>query len=185
MLGELHRYIATRHALCVQWDGYVLRASGWDHAFLDYDYIGAPWPHFDDSMTVGNGGFSLRSQRLLAATAGLRRQTGEAEDITICRTNRSLLETSEGIRFAPPELARKFAFERHWPRGEEFGFHGAFNMVDLASRHEISAVVAALEPQVMASSEHWELLRWAVRKCHVPLALAILRRIRHRNAGTG
>ena len=31
------------------------------------DYIGAPWPHFRDGHNVGNGGFSLRSRRLLEA----------------------------------------------------------------------------------------------------------------------
>ena len=62
MLRDLHRHIATSHALCVQWDGYVLDPARWDREFLEYDYIGAPWPHFGDAMRVGNGGFSLRSR---------------------------------------------------------------------------------------------------------------------------
>ena len=74
MLRELGDHIATDHALCVQWDGFVLDGAAWDPAFLDYDYIGAVWPHFDDSHNVGNGGFSLRSRKLLEAS----RQIGRA-----------------------------------------------------------------------------------------------------------
>ena len=67
MLQELHDHISTAHALCIQWDGYVLNAQAWDASFLDYDYIGSVWPQFGDGHRVGNGGFSLRSKRLLEA----------------------------------------------------------------------------------------------------------------------
>ena len=35
--------------------------------FLDYDYVGAPWPkeQNDNSLLVGNGGFSLRSKKAM------------------------------------------------------------------------------------------------------------------------
>ena len=68
MLRELGPYIRTDYVLVVQWDGFVLDASQWRSGFLDYDYIGAPWP-VHDRFEVGNGGFSLRSRRLLDALA--------------------------------------------------------------------------------------------------------------------
>ena len=43
--------------------------------FLDYDFIGAPWPEGqeENSLLVGNGGFSLRSKsKLLACTSSTR-----------------------------------------------------------------------------------------------------------------
>ena len=67
LLEGLVDHVRTPHCLIVQWDGFVLDAGRWNPAFLDYDYIGAPWPQFHDGHDVGNGGFSLRSARLLQA----------------------------------------------------------------------------------------------------------------------
>ena len=33
--------------------------------FLEYDFVGAPWPHYEDKYDVGNGGLSLRSKRAM------------------------------------------------------------------------------------------------------------------------
>jgi hypothetical protein len=67
MLRDLVDHVRTPHCLVVQWDGFVLDARSWDPQFLEFDYIGAPWPQFDDGHDVGNGGFSLRSRKLLEA----------------------------------------------------------------------------------------------------------------------
>lgn len=128
MLTRLAGHIATSHALVVQWDGFITDAAAWREEFLDFDYIGAPWPQFDDGFDVGNGGFSLRSKRLLETcrTAGFVAHC--PEDVAICRTNRALLE-ADGIRFADAASAARFAFERIAPDGPTFGFHGAFNLM--------------------------------------------------------
>lgn len=144
MLRELHRHVGTSHMLCVQWDGYVLDASAWDQAFLACDYIDAPWPQFDDAMTVGNGGFSLRSTRLMAVCADLADDTDEAEDLAICRSLRPRMELDHGIRFAPEAVARRFAFERHRRRGDEFGFHGVFNLAELSGPRRLSQILVSL-----------------------------------------
>ena len=52
------------HYLVVQYDGFVLDPKRWTSDFLTYDYIGAPWPNYE-YHNVGNGGFSLRSQKLI------------------------------------------------------------------------------------------------------------------------
>lgn len=176
MLGRLAEHIDTTHALCVQWDGYVLDGGRWDPAFLEYDYIGATWPHFKDSHNVGNGGFSLRSRRLLKACAKLPFDENLAEDVLIARACRPLLE-NQGMRFAPESLARHFAYERTRPTGREFGFHGAFNLVRLLSPEDAIRLFQNLEPVVLARSERWELLRWALAHGRLKLAAAFLGRL--------
>lgn len=181
MLHELGAYFTTSHVLCVQWDGYVLDPAQWDPAFLDYDYIGAPWPHFAEGMRVGNGGFSLRSRRLVEACSTLP-ISDESEDVAICRTHRQLLEERFGVRFAPEAAARRFAYERIAATGREFGFHGAFNMVDLVPAQERASLFAGLEPGLLNRREHKEILRAALRRGDLSLAWAMWRRLRHPQA---
>ena len=176
MLRELAAHISTDHALCVQWDGFVLNGAAWDPAFLDYDYIGAVWPHFDDAHNVGNGGFSLRSRRLLEACCHLPFDGKQAEDVVISRIARPQLE-AEGIRFAPASVAHRFAYERTPSTGSEFGFHGAFNLVRDLPRAKALELFRTLEPQLMARSERLELLRWAVAHGRVKLAMNMLARL--------
>ncbi|HYQ99026.1 MAG TPA: DUF5672 family protein, partial [Casimicrobiaceae bacterium] len=83
MLKGLRPHVATPHALVIQWDGYVVNPEAWDPAFLDCDYIGAKWYWHGEGMRVGNGGFSLRSRRLVAALEDPRVVLVEAEDTTI------------------------------------------------------------------------------------------------------
>jgi len=183
MLHRLHEYVTTSHALCVQWDGFVINCSGWDPRFLDYDYIGPVWPQFKDGHNVGNGGFSLRSRQLLLATRNLPYDGRTAEDVLIARTYRPKLE-SEGIRFAPAALARCFAYERTAPVGGEFGFHGAFNLVKLRNQQQLLNLLATLERQVLNQDEHKELLRWAISKGYFKLALLLIRRILRQHRST-
>ena len=177
MLRDLHSHIKTSHMLCVQWDGYILDASAWSSEFLNYDYVGAPWPHFDDAMSVGNGGFSLRSTRLMAICAQFRDITGESEDVVICRNWRSRLESEFAMRFAPKAVARRFSFERFPRHGGEFGFHGVFNMVDIIGAQRMTQVMKSLEIGVMADNEHSEVLRWALRRGRLGLAWSVARRM--------
>jgi Protein of unknown function (DUF5672) len=134
VLRELHRYVDTSHALLIQHDGFILNPDAWTDEFLEYDYIGAPFP-FRDRHNVGNGGFCLRSKKFLEATA--RVVDGPPwvpEDRIICRRYRKALE-SEGIRFAPVELARRFSLDGNPVEGYvwagQFGFHN-FRTTDLS-----------------------------------------------------
>lgn len=174
MLRELAEHIDTRFALCVQWDGYVLDGARWLEEFLDHDYIGAPWPHFDDNHRVGNGGFSLRSKKLLDACTKFADPGDEAEDILIGRTYRHWLEAN-GIRFAPEEVARRFAFERLSPTGNEFGFHGLFNMRSILGRAGFQELVASLEPGTIGRLEAREVLGQTLVRGDLRSALYILR----------
>lgn len=128
VLQELHKYIHTDFVLIVQWDGWVINSNAWQDAFLDYDYIGAVWPWHPEGLRVGNGGFSLRSKKLLELTADPKFQYQSInEDDLICHVNRDFL-VSNGIKFAPETLARQFSYERELSNIETFGFHGEFHM---------------------------------------------------------
>ncbi|AWW73683.1 hypothetical protein CD351_04480 [Erythrobacter sp. KY5] len=141
ILSRLVDHIRTEHCLIVQWDGHIADASQWDDAFLDYDYIGASWPQFDDGHEVGNGGFSLRSRRLLEACRADGFKAHHPEDIAIGRTNRDFLE-AQGMTFAPVELANRFAAERAGDPDAAFGYHGVFLM-----------------PHVLGGERFWSIFR--------------------------
>lgn len=128
MLRGLLPYIDTSHLLVVQWDGYLLDASQWDPQCLAFDYIGAPLRHQPPERAVGNGGFSLRSRRLLQALMDPAMVVRHPEDICIYHDNPQRLEQDHDLRFAPPPLAAHFAYERLLPAGPTFGFHGLFNL---------------------------------------------------------
>lgn len=127
LLTGLADHVETTHCLVAQWDGHLLDAGRWQDAFLDYDYIGASWPQFDDGHDVGNGGFSLRTRRLMDLCRDPAFVPVHPEDLAIGRTNREWLE-GQGMRFAPRDLAEAFAAERSGDPHAAFGYHGVWNM---------------------------------------------------------
>lgn len=131
LLERLADHVATEHCLVIQWDGFVLNADRWTDRFLECDYIGAPWPQFGDGRTVGNGGFSLRSRRLLEACRTSKFVHSHPEDLAIGRVNRDYLERDHNIVFADEDLAARFSLERSSPSERTFGFHGVFNMIPM------------------------------------------------------
>ncbi|MBL8308841.1 MAG: tetratricopeptide repeat protein [Burkholderiales bacterium] len=138
MLKSLAPFIATSHALVVQWDGFVIDGSAWADEFWHYDYIGARWPHVAGDFRVGNGGFSLRSKRLLDALADDAITLGEDnEDEAICIRHRELLERKYRVAFASERVADRFAFDVGRPVGPTLGFHGVFNFWQVMSDEEL------------------------------------------------
>ena len=136
MVKALGERIETEFALVAQYDGFVIDGRRWHDDFRAHDYIGAPWKD-----GVGNGGFSLRSRRLLKALRDPRIENLVPEDVAICRTYRGLLEKEHGIRFAPPEVAARFSFETLTPPGPTLGFHGITHLVKIVdmSADELAA----------------------------------------------
>ncbi|ABE34376.1 hypothetical protein DR64_6891 [Paraburkholderia xenovorans LB400] len=155
MVKHLLGHVTTPWVLVVQWDGYVLDPAAWSETFFDYDYIGAYWPFHRDGMNVGNGGFSLRSTKLLQALADERFALlpGVNEDDLICRVYRPLLETGYGIRFAPAAAAARFAYEHVPPDRPTFGFHAAFNMWRHVDDATLMEKVRALDLRTYSSNE--------------------------------
>lgn len=124
LLYDLWKYIKTDYVLLNHYDGYVVNPHLWDDRFLDYDYIGAPWPsencpeeRIDERgqiCRVGNG-VSLRSKELLKFMDKYQipfepYKGTYSEDVLICVKNRYRLEAA-GLKIAPLELAMKFGYE--------------------------------------------------------------------------
>ena len=151
MVNNLFQYIDTDFVLIVQADGFIINPYKWTDVFLEYDYVGAPWPNepqwgFTGNTRVGNGGFSLRSKKLIELPVQLnfRNRTMDFdtwhEDAFYCIHNRGLLE-SHGCKFAPLEVAKHFSHEIHETdlEGiEPFGFHGRprKEFYDFEAEHE-------------------------------------------------
>jgi hypothetical protein len=158
ILRDLADFISSAHCLVVQWDGFVLDRAQWDNRFLEFDYIGAPWPQFED-WSVGNGGFSLRSRRLLEACRDPRFRIVHPEDVAICRLNRELLEQEYNIRFADRATAERFSFEREARREPTFGFHGVFNMIQLLGVERFWELYSGLDDKSAALTDYRLLMR--------------------------
>lgn len=140
-IRDMARYVTSRFALVVQADGYVLNGLAWTNDFLNFDYIGAP---FNPSGIVGNGGFSLRSKRLLDFMASRDWNDCHPEDSAISVRHRNEIE-SAGMKIAPVELARRFAIEgRSWDSVEwhgtanayinQFGFHSLLTPLPIGKK---------------------------------------------------
>ncbi len=135
MLKGFWPYIETEYIIFAQWDAMAHDGTKWTNDFLNYDYIGAIWPWRPPGQNVGNGGFSLRSMKLLQA---LRypviqmvedSEHGVQEDNYISIVHRQLLEQKFGIRFAPQELAKQFSYELG-PYEGSMAFHGFWNVIN-------------------------------------------------------
>ena len=160
MLKKLHDYIDHPFALIVQWDGYVLSSSAWNDEFKKFDYIGAKWDWYADNMMMGNGGFSLRSLKLLKALSlqSYPFLENTAEDVQICRVYRNKLENEHDIKFAPTFIADQFSYERSEPNYQTFGFHGIFNMWRYLSENELIGLIRELGEHTIAGKEYVELM---------------------------
>lgn len=138
-------HVHTDFCLHVHDDSWILRPDLWIEEFFDYDYIGAPWPlsyeafvdPFGRHIRVGNGGFSLRSKRLMNVPKHIHipfevnegnfykhmNANSYNEDGNICVHNRHLYELM-GCKFAPVEVAARFSTENNVPETvQSFGFH--------------------------------------------------------------
>lgn len=141
MIFKLKDYVETDYCITIQDDGFIVNPESWNPMWLNYDYIGAPWPMPQDEfsyrtpdgkvMRVGNGAVSLRSKKLLELPYDLectwRQYFGNAnEDGFLCCHNRRLLQQF-GIKFAPLHIAKWFSREHEIPENQDvdkpFGFH--------------------------------------------------------------
>jgi hypothetical protein len=127
---KIVKFVETDFVLVVQDDGFVTSPHLWNDEFLNYDYIGAPWPLYfnwvNPNKRVGNGGFCLRSKKFLEESTKLN-YTGGNEDYQLCYVFDEILK-NKGIKFAPVELASKFSLEMNTELNDDinkvFGFHG-------------------------------------------------------------
>jgi hypothetical protein len=152
-IQQTNKYITDDFCINVQHDSTIIDPTKWDDNYLKYDYIGAPWPmniiQASDMVAgriekipnvVGNGGFSLRTRKLIEESAKLGWEH-KNEDLNICVFNHQKM-IDAGIKFCPPELAVKFSVEHPTPYHyfdrrvlftyNSFGFHGEFNSAGMS-----------------------------------------------------
>lgn len=139
IIYELPKYVETDYCILIHHDGYIINPELWNDQWLEYDYIGAPFPLPRDSYSykdqrgniqrVGNS-VSLRSKRLLelAPSLGLEWRAFHGftnEDGFICVNYRHVYE-EHGMKFAPLEVAKYFSKEHEIPENKNiktFAFH--------------------------------------------------------------
>lgn len=159
------------YLLIIQFDGFILNASEWSNIFLHYDYIGAPWPlNVFPEYSVGNGGFSLRSRKLLQACRNLPYDGSIPEDVFISRYSRASLELEKAIRFASVGVASHFSSESVAVPYPTFGFHSLRQLPRLYSNN-----IAYLIENLSARSLKDEHLLRAILKAG-PAAHTLLQR---------
>jgi hypothetical protein len=135
---ELGKHIETSHMLMIQYHGFVIRPWLWDNEWLKYDFIGAPWyeaPEFislstGEMVRVGNGGFSLRSKKLLDMPKKLGIHTisdrGYTNDDGLINSYYRKLFLENGIVYPDVHVAAVFSHENDVPENKgipTFGFH--------------------------------------------------------------
>jgi hypothetical protein len=138
IIYELPKYIETDFCLLIHENGFVVNPESWNPEWLNYDFIGSPWPLPQDDFSyrdeegdivrVGNS-VSLRSKKLLdlIATREWKSYFGYFnEDGFITCHHRKWLE-SKGCKFAPLEVAKWFGRELEIPENQDvdkpFVFH--------------------------------------------------------------
>jgi Protein of unknown function (DUF5672) len=124
---------------------------------------------------VGNGGFSLRSRKLLLALQSLQPDPSEPEDMAICVTLRPRLEREFGIRFAPLEVAQRFAIE-YGPHRPAFGFHGMLNFAHALSSSELNGWLDQAPLDLLCSQHARKLVKHLMQNGRSQAALDLLRR---------
>lgn len=152
VMKDLANDLETDRALIIQYDGFVINADQFSPHFLYYDYIGAPWTNLSQ-LQVGNGGFSLRSKRLICSAAEYYDQKGsDPEDGFICRVIQSRLETKHGCHFAPIGIAQHFSTEFNFYPWPTFGFHG-FVMLPYVYKNELDFLLGSLPRRVFSGGK--------------------------------
>lgn len=139
MVYDLTDYVQTDFCMIVHYDGFIVHPEMWRTEFLEYDYIGSPWPYLEISSymdsqgnicRVGNS-VSMRSKRLLdfPRIADFKWEAMEDgtfhEDTFLCCKHKNEMEAA-GLRWAPIDVAKYFAHEHPIPEVQgitPFAFH--------------------------------------------------------------
>ena len=181
ILAKLDKYIHSRFCLITQWDSWIIGSEFWDSDFLSYDYIGAIWPHYSANK-IGNGGFSLRSKKLLESTRDFIISTPDfpiplIEDDYICCEKRELFEEKYQIKFPTIEIANKFSIERNGIPIKSFGFHGMFNFnYVIKNDSELRRLINKLNYECFLDRASYDLTKSLLEEKRIPIAKLIIKR---------
>lgn len=136
---ELPQHVDTEFVILIHDDGFIVNPSSWTDDFLEYDYVGAPYPLPTDNFSyrdingeiirVGNS-VSLRSKKLIDLAVDLDLEWKPFhgyynEDGFICVNYRHKY-VENGCIFAPIDVAKCFSHESMIPEVQgikPFAFH--------------------------------------------------------------
>jgi hypothetical protein len=181
ILARLNKYIHTNYCLITQWDGWVINKDFWDSNFLNFDYIGAVWPHHNENQ-IGNGGFSLRSKKLLESSKELILNDSDfspslIEDDYICREKREILESKYQIKFPSSEIANRFSIEGNGILDNCFGFHGMNNFnAALKTGPELINLLNKLENNHFSDRSSYNLAKNLIKEKRFEIVKLIIRK---------
>jgi hypothetical protein len=178
LLTNIRQYVEGTHVLIIQWDSFVIHPELWTNEFLNYDYIGSVWPHHPENP-VGNGGFSLRSVKLLEAIKKPGFNKRHPEDYCICVDNKAFLEEQCDIKIAPTRIAEQFAIERT-PWHDAFGFHGFFNFAHVLSDEELRDFLTLMPESVLSGLDAYDLITYLKNQNRIAIAKVIAKRVTFR-----
>lgn len=143
IIYQLKDFIETDYCLLIHPDGFVVNPDMWRDEFLQYDFIGSPWPLPTDRYSyrtpdgeivrVGNS-VSLRSKKILHLPTELEMAWhpyfgNMNEDGFITCHNRRLFQHF-GARFAPIEVAKYFGREMDIPENQDIESPFVFHLHD-------------------------------------------------------
>jgi hypothetical protein len=139
---HLYKHVQTSHMLMCQWHAFILRSYLWDDDWLKTDYIGGLWPwstNYSNAFTgeiirVGNGGFSLRSKKIMSIpfTLGLKTVYDRGfsnDDGLLCSYYRKQMLDC-GIKYGSIKQSAVFSFENLTQENygvKNFGYHRYLN----------------------------------------------------------
>ena len=128
-IRELYNYFETSHCLVVQYDGWIVNPAAWRDEWLEYDYMGCQtiWTEPGSQGKGGNGGFSLRSRKLMKEARKLVANPHPEDQMLSMAPPAGMRPTFEkmGFNFAPAEVQSKFGLELAEYSGQ-FGQHQGF-----------------------------------------------------------
>ena len=150
-IKELYKYISTKYVLTFESDGFIVDGKLWKDEFLRHDYIGAPWPkpwnnfHVSEGNRVGNGGFCLRSKRLMLLCKDIVDDSDIKKyyDWAISQTYYKKLKL-HGMKFAPLDIASQFSIEhdlKDLNKTQNFQDHFGFHKAESLSSKTVNALI--------------------------------------------
>jgi len=178
LLTNIAQYVKGTHVLIIQWDSFIVHPELWTDEFLNYDYIGSVWPHHPENP-VGNGGFSLRSVKLLDAIKKPSFNKRHPEDYCICVDNKAFLEQQCDIKIAPIRIAEQFSVERT-PWHDTFGFHGFFNFAYVLSDEELRDFLTLMPESALSGLDAYDLITYLKDQNRIAIAKVIAKRVTFR-----
>ena len=145
---ESQQAATTSHVLMYQWDAGVRDVNCWTDDFLQYDYIGAPWPgkragqwQPKDGYSVGNGGFTLMSMKFCNWIYANRDRVRAQSDMGVSYGARDMaVAAGQPIKWPNEDVAYRFSFEHGSAEQRatpSFGYHDVYTWPVVYDRDEV------------------------------------------------